>query len=164
MENNEQNSSQAFENAFKENLNQVVSQAPSTQSIEPKHRKKSILILGFSMSIILIAVGILVYIIQPDRTSSNRNVKDVENEIATLDSEIDQLYEEESKIFEESGFSSAYYDAADKTAEKVEQKYNLKNDLNAKKGKNTINTGAIWFFIASGIIALLSLIIFFIKA
>ena len=168
---NSNNQNQSFEESFKQSLTQnppqpSVSpyQTQQTSTTPKRNHKKTILFTVFiTSSIVLLIIGLIIQSNAILVTNSGQTEQEVLKSINSLESEITQLEESQSKIFESSGFSEEYYEAANKTAEKVLLKDNLLNELSSLNPQSITQSGTIWLFVAAGVALLISLIILFLN-
>ena len=139
---------------------------PITADPEKNQRQHHIVILFISgaLALTLAVIGTIIYVEYQPQSTSNTTVDELKSEIATLDPQIEKLSKVESEVFTNTGFSSEYFEAADKTAKlkamKTERE-NLIEELSSQKSQSSIlASGAIWLFIAAFIVIIAGIAVF----
>lgn len=138
---------------------------PQATSAQTTHHSSRILILIASLviAIALVAVG-FIFRFSPITGARDRTIEDIAAEIATLDPQIAELSAAESATFATTGFSEAYFAAADATAELKAERADLEaelENLSAIDASRTIfTTGAIWFLLAAAIVLIVGITVF----
>ena len=135
------------------------------QQVTPTPSKKNliILIVGIALAIILAVVGFLLYINYQPKNESGKTVSDLESELASLNTELEALSKVESDAFYKDGFSESYFEAANKVGQIKIKTMNIENSIDELKEQETqktiINTNALWFFIASFVVIIITIIL-----
>lgn len=138
--------------------NQVY-QEPTTKS------KKKILtmIIGFTLAIILFVLGVVIYFTYHATNESGKTIANLESELTSLNTEIDNLSKNESNVFSENGFSESYFTAANEIGQKKIKAMDLEDEIDTLKEKESqkslVNTGALWFFIIGFVVIVITIIL-----
>ena len=133
---------------------------------EKKQRQHHIVILFISaaLALVLAVIGTLIYFDYQPLGAAGESIDELKSEIATLEPEIEKLAKVESDAFANTGFSSEYFEAADKTAKlkamKTERE-SLIEELSSQKSQSSIlASGAIWLFISAFIVIIAGIALF----
>ncbi len=145
-----------FDNAF-------LHAQPIKKSFLAKH-SMAILLSGLGLSIILIAVGIFMRLTYDAKDDQGRNVTALQQEIETLESEVSNLTANDHSVFQNSGFSSSFYQSSNNRTDAELRKADLQHTLDtlsaANASANIFNTGAVYLFLAGMICLFVTITIF----
>ncbi|MBO7132003.1 hypothetical protein J6V85_01915 [Candidatus Saccharibacteria bacterium] len=135
------------------------------QQVTPPSSKKSLftIIIGITLAVILIAVGLLSYFNYHTKTESGKTVSELESELASLNTDIEELSKTESETFYKNGFSESYFESADKVGQLKIKALDLEDSIESLKEQDTkktiLNTNALWSFIASFIVIIITIVL-----
>jgi len=139
---------------------------PPKKSFLAKH-SLAILLTGIVVGGGLFAAGILRQVLYQATDVDGRSAEAIQQEIANLDAEITAAATDSGQIFEDTGFSSNFYQSSQSQTnlelEKADLERNLEELTTANSTTNIFNTGAIYFFFAALICLLVTVTIFLVS-
>lgn len=122
------------------------------------------LAIGLSLSVVLFGIGVFVRLTYQAKDAHGRTVEDLRQEISELDTEVESLKAKDYTIFENSGFSTAFYTSSSQRTEAELERTDLQRMLDealaTNASRNIFNTGAVCYFLAGMIVLLVSISLF----
>lgn len=149
-------SNAAFENMF-------LHAAPVHVPFITKHAR-TILVAGIATSLLLVGAGVLRQVLYRAEDELGRDESSLQQEINEVDGELQASEKVSETTFENSGFSSSFYQASQTQANLMLDKTDLEHALNDVVEQNNsaslFNTGAIYFIIAGLVCSLVTVTVF----
>lgn len=123
-----------------------------------------IFIVGMIIGVLLIVLGIIFHTNYKPEGVSERSVETIQAEIAELDTQISDSVSAGQAVFEQGGFSEAFFESNNSLADLEFRRSDLQHELDtliqAKDSINVFTTGAFYFFVAAFVVLIISTVLF----